>query len=165
MVKSWLGQHWKGSFLVSWSKTVTFAPERYHKPPLYAWIERDRLLGFDYVDESNLAAPAMHDTENPLTERHWSTHYHRKCARGQDMHVCSVVCDATAQQLLHMAYARDQGGGLKRHNNATRIHAASQPIKFCLNCPPSLVPFTINPWRKMQNTTCHAFVPVSAHVK
>jgi hypothetical protein len=174
MVRSWLGLQWAGRYLVTWSKTVTFEADRYRKPVLYSWIENttlDSLRGLEYVDESNLAAPAMHDTENPLTERHWSTHYHRKCTHGSGMHVCSVVCDATFQQILHLAFSRTAsrgnigGAAAARHLPAGQKQASMESIKFCLNCPRSLVPFTIKQWPKSPDTTCHAFIPAAVNLK
>lgn len=161
IIRSWLGSAWAGKFIISVSKSFEVSSQRYDKPKLYDWSENHKDSGLDYVDETHMAAAALHDMENNLTQRHWSFHYHRRCNQG-GMHSCSVVCDAAAQQILNFASRRHKSTRRPATEPATRTNShrvTTTPMKFCLNCPRDLVPYTIKHWLQNENTACHSFVP------
>lgn len=173
-IKAWLGPRWTGRFLVSSWKMVTTSAARYEKPQIYDWLEQNNnnnndamdRLGIDYIDETNMAAAALHDTEYDITQRVWSMHYHRPC-RENGMHLCSVVCDAAAQQILNIAYINREA----RRETPVRPTTAPQqvaaaaaspaPLRFCLNCPSSFPPIRIADWLQDKDTTCHDYLPLS----
>lgn len=179
IIRSWLGVAWKGRFVLTSSKVSWITPDRYEKPAMYEAFERVVVAPegggggrgggggggeqpYDYLDETNMAAAAMHDTEAELHQPNWSQHYHRSCRRESgDLHVCSVVCDAAAQQILNLAFASSRRSPRRHRNTTTATAVDSTPLKFCLNCPPTLVPFTVKPWSREQGTRCHQFVPAS----
>jgi hypothetical protein len=125
MMRGALGINWRGRLVVSvrkiWSAVYPIAgnksPDaRFAKPKLYEWMEaHPDQQAFEPSDETSLAAPTIHETRHvakaeKLPPLRWSQHYHRQCKQG-DMHVCSPVCDAAAQQLLNIAYTNGGGGG------------------------------------------------------
>lgn len=164
IIRSWLGSTWAGKFVVSISKTIEVSPRRYTKPKLFEWLENHDESGIDYFDETNMAAAALHDMEYNVSHPHWSRwsfHYHRRCNQG-GMHSCSVVCDATAQQILNFALRHQKltrRGPKTQSTKAGRHQLMTSPMKFCLNCPRSLVPYTIKDWLNHEETVCHDFVP------
>jgi hypothetical protein len=160
LVRSWLGVEWLGQFLVSAQKEtpLNYGPHSFDKPAVYTWLEEHN-SDIKYVDESHMALSAMHDTEHGLAGTSWSQHYHRRCETN-GMHVCSVVCDATAQQISNLAFVR------KRRNRGqktpTQSHAPhNSSMKFCLLCPSSLVPFTIKSLTDKHNLSCSSYLPAS----
>lgn len=177
VIRSWLGAEWSGQFLVSVGKMpsnlyATVAERSwYERPGLFDWIDGHRSVRVDVVDETSLAAAAIHETikvaraEN-MHENAWSSHYHRPCSES-GMRVCSPVCDSTAQQVLNVAFRskdpapwrlikrRDRCVHAQRDHNA----AASREFQFCLRCPKELVPFTM--LSPKIATVCRNHVPLS----
>lgn len=159
MIRSWLGHRWKGRFLISLQKSNVVSSKRYQKPALYDLLEKDTCSRIDYVDETNMAAAAMHDMEGNLKQPTWSAHYHKRCSHG-GMHSCSVVCDAASQQILNLAFMhKERPRERLNSDDKTFYQSAFTEMKFCLNCPRDLVPFSIKPWLQNSETMCHSFVP------
>jgi hypothetical protein len=156
LVRSWLGVQWAGQFLVSTQKVYPafYGPQSFAKPYVYTWLE-DHMSDIKYIDETHMALAAMHDSENSMTDSHWSQHFHRQCDTN-DMHVCSVVCDAVSQQVLNLAYRRKRA-----RRSIHKFAGHNVPIKFCLLCPPDLVPFTIKTLTDKKDFTCSSFLPAS----
>jgi hypothetical protein len=184
LIRAWLGADWAGQFLVSLGKipakryATLAAGAWYKRPELFDWLDaRHKNLEIGVVDETSMAAAVIHETikvarAEGIHESGWSSHYHRPC-KELGMHVCSPVCDNSAQQILNMAFrarritprfARTTPiKGCDGQNGGDNALKTSLPIQFCLRCPDDLVPFTITS-PKSQQKVCHDYVPLSRSV-
>jgi hypothetical protein len=179
LVRSWLGAQWKGKMLVTSRKLRSSGysdptpRNRFQKPEIYDWLDAhpNNLDGVAFVDETSLAAGALHETikvgyAEKMTHG-WSFHYHRQCNES-GLQVCSPVCDAAFQQILNVAFGRFEKKTMLMHLRQRRndcCHAPTQApsdrrqeLQFCIQCPKSLFPLAILPLRS-SNLSCYDILP------
>ena len=156
-IRSWFGHQWTGRFVFHLRKPALGV--RYgefqvgdNKRPLLVDMEASK-IDIEYVDEEHMAIPFMHTMESPFESGKIQMHYHKQCS-SHGIHSCSIVCDMSAQLLLNTVYYGEEPALM---DNFDRI-ADQSNFSFCLSCPVSLNPFTVNV-TGMKSVDCLSFIP------
>ena len=161
VMRAWLGPDWRGRFVVHYQKPCLAADMCVERnmaawagwlAPTAGWIETHPRSGMEYADETAMAAGMMHDNELNITTGA-SQHYHRQCNH-RGMHSCCVVCDMAVQQVLNLLLHDPRP--MLMPNRAFPTEAGGGALRFCLRCPKTLVPFTVDP--TFQDVTCFPFL-------
>lgn len=156
-LKSWLGESFRGRFIVSIQKPRFATKLSFEAPEI---LKNESLLtdlGIEYIDEIHHALPMWPSMEGEpmLASKSNTAHYHQSCNM-LDIHVCTIASVISYQLLLNAVL------GHKVFTQSTRYvdQTHSTEFSFCLSCPKQLLPFTVNISR-IQEPLCYKQIPHS----
>ena len=152
-LKSWLGESFRGRFIVTIQKPRFATPLSFEAPDILKNESLLTELGIEYIDELHHALPMWPSMEGEpmLASKSNTAHYHQSCNM-LDIHVCTIASEISYQLLLNAVFGHSW--------HVDQQTAQSTDFSFCLSCPKQLLPFTVNISR-IQKPLCYQYIPYS----